>query len=74
MTATESYYYAQIEKEALAITWGCEKFNDYILGMKFHFQTDHKPLISLLREKELARTSSTNSMFPDETDEGQLYY
>ena len=25
-------YYAQIEKEALAITWACEKLVDYILG------------------------------------------
>ena len=52
MTATESHY-AQIEKEALAITWACEKFNVYILGMKFHIQTDHKPLISLLGKKNL---------------------
>ena len=37
LTATESRY-AQIENEALAITWACEKFNDYVLGMKFHIQ------------------------------------
>ncbi len=52
MTATEARY-AQIEKESLAITWACEKFNDYILGMKFHIETDHKPLISLFGKKNL---------------------
>ena len=52
LTATECRY-AQIEKEALALTWACEKFNDYILGLKFCILTDHKPLISLLGTKSL---------------------
>ena len=38
---------------ALALTWACEKFNDYILGLKFCILTDHKPLISLLGTKSL---------------------
>ena len=31
MTETECHY-AQIEKEALAAVWACDKFSDYLLG------------------------------------------
>ena len=52
MTATELRY-AQIEKEALATTWACEKVSTYILGMKFTIETDHKPLVPLLGSKNI---------------------
>ena len=45
--------YAVIEKEALAATWACEKFSDYILGMSFTLETDHKPLVPLLSTTDL---------------------
>ena len=45
MTPTEqSYQYAQIEKEALAFTWACEYLSEYLVGLKFNFQADYKPL------------------------------
>ena len=50
MSETERRY-AQIEKEALATTWACEKFATYVLGMHFTIETDHKPLVPLLGEK-----------------------
>lgn len=50
MTSTEQRY-AQIEKEALATTWACEKFSDFILGKEFTIETDHKPLVRLLGSK-----------------------
>ncbi|MCG8044483.1 MAG: RNase H-like domain-containing protein, partial [Candidatus Thiodiazotropha endolucinida] len=40
--------YSTIEKEALAITFGCEKNRDFLIGKTFHIETDHLPLISLL--------------------------
>ena len=52
MTEVERRY-AQIEKEALAATWACEKFTDYILGAKFIIETDHKPLVPLLSTTHL---------------------
>ena len=52
MTETEKRY-AQIEKEALAVTWACEKFSMYILGKRFLIETDHKPLVPLLGFKHL---------------------
>ena len=52
MTPTEQCY-AQIEKEALAFTWACERLSDYLVGMQFHIHTDHKPLVPLFSTKHL---------------------
>ena len=53
LTPTEQRY-AQVEKEALAVTWNCEKFRDYLLGLSnFTVETDHKPLLALLKTKML---------------------
>lgn len=52
LTETERRY-GQIEKEALAITWACEKFDFYLVGRIFEIETDHKPLVPLLGSKDL---------------------
>ncbi len=52
MTPTEQRY-AQVEKEALAAAWACERFSCFILGRPFELETDHKPLVSLLGGKAL---------------------
>ena len=54
LTETEQRY-AVIEKEALAATWACEKFADYITGIPFTLETDHKPLVPLLSTKDLSK-------------------
>jgi hypothetical protein len=53
LTETEQRY-AVIEKEALASTWACEQFKDYVIGVKFVLETDHKPLVPILGSKDLA--------------------
>ncbi|XP_064475624.1 uncharacterized protein LOC135389515 [Ornithodoros turicata] len=46
LTPTEQRY-AQVEKEALAVTWACEKFRMYVLGLRFQVESDHKPLVQI---------------------------
>lgn len=42
--------YSQIEKELLAIVYGCVKFDSYIYGQSITVHTDHKPLISIFKK------------------------
>ncbi|KAK7099126.1 hypothetical protein V1264_003313 [Littorina saxatilis] len=49
--------YSQTEKEALGLVWACEKFHQYVYGVKFELITDHRPLefIYSKRSKPSAR-------------------
>ena len=45
--------YVQIEKEALALMWACERLLDYLIGMTFHIHTHHKPLVPVFSTKHV---------------------
>ena len=50
LTSTEVKY-GHIEKEALALIYGCEHFHMYLYGRKIELETDHKPLEYIFQPK-----------------------
>ena len=55
LTQAEEHY-AQIEKELLAVVFGCERFNHYVYGRPVDVESDHKPLVSV-NKKPLTKVS-----------------
>jgi hypothetical protein len=53
-TETEMKY-SQIEKEALAIVFGCEHFHLYLYGKSFEMETDHRPLEYIFKPKSTGK-------------------
>ncbi|KAL1279192.1 hypothetical protein QQF64_025865 [Cirrhinus molitorella] len=49
LTDTETRY-AQIEKELLAVVFTCTKFRDYVYGKSTTVETDHQPLVTILKK------------------------
>ena len=49
LTQTQKAY-AQIEKQLLAILFGCEKFHEYLYGRKVIVESDHKPLEAITKK------------------------
>eukprot|EP00731_Ephydatia_muelleri_P032521 Em0024g65a len=51
--------YSQIDKEALALVWGIKHFHQYLWGVKFTLETDHKPLVSIFSpSKSISATAA----------------
>ena len=42
--------WAQIEKELYAIVFGCERFEQFVMGRPFAVESDHKPLIPIMKK------------------------
>ncbi|RVE62485.1 hypothetical protein OJAV_G00157530 [Oryzias javanicus] len=54
--------YAQIEKELLAIVFGCEKFHQYLYGRHVHVESDHKPLEVIFKKSLLSAPARLQRM------------
>jgi hypothetical protein len=50
LTETEQRY-SNIEREALGVVWGLERFHYFIYGKKCTVHTDHKPLEAIFKKK-----------------------
>ena len=49
LTTTQQKY-AQIEKELLAVIFGCAKFAEYIVSTDVTVESDHKPLEAIMKK------------------------
>lgn len=50
---TAEQKYSQIEKEALAVAWAVQRFDEFLRGLQFLIETDHQPLVKLLGSADL---------------------
>ena len=66
--------YTQIEKEALAVTWACERFSKYLLGQTFSVEINQKPLVPLLSNKHLDSLPPRILPLPSAIGVVQLYH
>ena len=48
--------YSTNELELLGVVWSCEHFRNYLFGSSFTVQTDHRALLSVLKENRANKT------------------
>ena len=62
LTTTQKNGYSQLEKELLAIVFGCKRFHDYVYGKPVLVETDHKPLVSIFQKNLCLLTPRVQKM------------
>ena len=65
-------HYAVIEKEALVVTWASERLEEYILGIHYTIETDHKALVPPSQHKGHSQDAASHSEISPQTDALQL--
>ncbi len=66
MSETERRY-VQIEKEALATTWACEKFTGFIMRKRFLIETEQAPCPTVKYQTARLYASTVDYDLPDMT-------
>ena len=67
--------HAQVEIEALAVTWSCKKFTNLLIRLpRFTAETNHKLLLATVKVKATRQINSKSPTFPQETNEILLRY
>ena len=51
--------YSQLEKEALVLVFGVQRFHAYLFGHRFELVTDHQPLLALLHQHRPTSTQAS---------------
>ena len=54
--------YSQVQKEALSVIYGIQKFHHFFYGRKFILITDHKPLLALFNPQKGTPSMAANRL------------
>ena len=54
----------RLKKDSLTTTWACERLADYLIGKRFHVETDHKAMVPILGSKNLKEMSPRIQRLP----------
>ena len=64
LSCVEHHSYAQIVKELLAIVFSLERFHTYVFARRITVQTDHRPLLAIVKKSlTLAQSGSSGCSY-----------